>query len=190
MSCVRYSLCLNRFSLRRTRVLHRERLLPITILLLSCEEWYVFNSLTLLLHTFVCYYLLTTHPSLSISLSPLSQSGMSKLPLLLMRVMINALKAFPGIEGVLINLLSDSGLLRKLWNNQDLWTGFIKVIEATKQNSFGLLIQLPEQYLKSVLSKAKMGGHVTLKQSLSRYAQDVLRHRGRVSRGVLDILGL
>ncbi|KAJ1396171.1 Symplekin/Pta1, N-terminal [Sesbania bispinosa] len=105
------------------------------------------------------------------------------LPLLFMRTVLQAIGAFPTLVDFIMGILSR--LVRKqIWKYPKLWVGFLKCVQLTKPQSFGVLLQLPPAQLENALNRI-----AALKAPLIAHASqpDV---QSSLPRSVLVVLGI
>ncbi|KAL3027399.1 hypothetical protein AAZX31_03G049800 [Glycine max] len=98
-------------------------------------------------------------------------------PLLFMRTVLQAIGAFPTLVDFIM------GILSRLVTKQ-LWVGFLKCVQLTKPQSFGILLQLPPAQLENALNRI-----AALKAPLIAHASqpDI---QSKLPRAVLVVLGL
>ncbi|XP_061369219.1 uncharacterized protein LOC133312088 isoform X2 [Gastrolobium bilobum] len=105
------------------------------------------------------------------------------LPLLFMRTVLQAIGAFPTLVDFIMGILSR--LVRKqIWKYPKLWVGFLKCVQLTNPQSFGILLQLPPAQLEIALNRTP-----ALKVPLIAHASqpDI---QASLPRSVLVVLGL
>lgn len=66
--------------------------------------------------------------------------------------MIRSVQVYKNLTGFVMSLLSKL-IQRKVWNDPKLWDGFIKCCERTQPQSFKILVNLPRQQLKDVITR-------------------------------------
>ncbi|KAK8576784.1 hypothetical protein V6N13_015215 [Hibiscus sabdariffa] len=105
------------------------------------------------------------------------------LPLLFMRTVLQAIGAFPGLVGFIMEILSRL-VSKQIWKYPKLWVGFLKCAFLTKPQSFSVLLQLPPPQLENALNRT-----AALKAPLVAHASQE-NIRTSLPRSVLAVLGL
>ncbi|XP_050893645.1 uncharacterized protein LOC127100478 isoform X2 [Lathyrus oleraceus] len=105
------------------------------------------------------------------------------LPLLFMRTVLQAISAFPTLVDFIMGILARL-VKKQIWKQPKLWVGFVKCLQLTKPQSFGVLLQLPPPQLEAALNKVP-----ALKAPLIAHASqpDV---QSSLPRSVLVVLGI
>ncbi|RDX67389.1 Symplekin, partial [Mucuna pruriens] len=73
-------------------------------------------------------------------------------PLLFMRTVLQAIGAFPTLVDFIMGILSRL-VTKQIWKYPKLWVGFLKCVQLTKPQSFGILLQLPPAQLENALNR-------------------------------------
>ncbi|KAL3027400.1 hypothetical protein AAZX31_03G049800 [Glycine max] len=104
-------------------------------------------------------------------------------PLLFMRTVLQAIGAFPTLVDFIMGILSRL-VTKQIWKYPKLWVGFLKCVQLTKPQSFGILLQLPPAQLENALNRI-----AALKAPLIAHASqpDI---QSKLPRAVLVVLGL
>jgi len=116
---------------------------------------------------------------LSISLQRMSESR--NVPLLFMGTLIKTLKLYPRLKGFGMGLLLQS-VNNRVWENEDLWRGFIICAVTFAPESFEVLLQLPAPQLKMVLDSNQK-----VRKPLTTYAS---ARASSIRPPILQLLGL
>nr|XP_027191107.1 symplekin isoform X2 [Cicer arietinum] len=105
------------------------------------------------------------------------------LPLLFMRTVLQAIGAFPTLVDFIMGILSRL-VKKQIWKYPKLWVGFLKCLQLTKPQSFGVLLQLPPPQLEAALNRI-----AALKAPLIAHASqpDI---QSSLPRSVLVVLGI
>ncbi|XP_045833807.1 symplekin isoform X2 [Trifolium pratense] len=105
------------------------------------------------------------------------------LPLLFMRTVLQAIGAFPTLVDFIMGILARL-VKKQIWKYPKLWVGFLKCLQLTKPQSFGVLLQLPPPQLEVALNKIAV-----LKAPLIAHASqpDI---QSSLPRSVLVVLGI
>ncbi|CAI8601039.1 unnamed protein product [Vicia faba] len=105
------------------------------------------------------------------------------LPLLFMRTVLQAINAFPTLVDFIMGILARL-VKKQIWKQPKLWVGFVKCLQLTKPQSFGVLLQLPPPQLEAALNKVP-----ALKAPLIAHASqpDI---QSSLPRSVLVVLGI
>ncbi|XP_058729093.1 uncharacterized protein LOC131601326 isoform X2 [Vicia villosa] len=105
------------------------------------------------------------------------------LPLLFMRTVLQAISAFPTLVDFIMGILARL-VKKQVWKQPKLWVGFVKCLQLTKPQSFGVLLQLPPPQLEAALNKV-----AALKAPLIAHASqpDI---QSSLPRSVLVVLGI
>ncbi|MCH98391.1 symplekin-like, partial [Trifolium medium] len=74
------------------------------------------------------------------------------LPLLFMRTVLQAIGAFPTLVDFIMGILARL-VKKQIWKYPKLWVGFLKCLQLTKPQSFGVLLQLPPPQLEVALNR-------------------------------------
>lgn len=77
----------------------------------------------------------------------------TEIPTLLMRTVIQSLITYPRLSGFVMNVLQRL-ILKRVWEQKNVWEGFIRCCQRLKPQSFQVLLQLPADQLVSVFSSA------------------------------------
>nr|XP_039265830.1 symplekin-like [Styela clava] len=77
----------------------------------------------------------------------------AEIPTLLMRTVIQSLITYPRLSGFVMNVLQRL-ILKKVWEQEKVWDGFIRCCQRMKPQSFQVLLQLPSVQLSSVFDSA------------------------------------
>ncbi|KAL2337748.1 hypothetical protein Fmac_012194 [Flemingia macrophylla] len=104
-------------------------------------------------------------------------------PLLFMRTVLQAIVAFPTLVDFIMGILSRL-VMKQIWKYPKLWVGFLKCVQLTKPQSFGILLQLPPAQLENALNRS-----AALKAPLIAHASqpDV---QSKLPRAALVVLGI
>ncbi|KAL3038111.1 hypothetical protein AAZX31_01G111400 [Glycine max] len=105
-------------------------------------------------------------------------------PLLFMRTVLQAIGAFPTLVDFIMGILSRL-VMKQIWKYPKLWVGFLKCVQLTKPQSFGILLQqLPPAQLENTLNRI-----AALKAPLIAHASqpDI---QSKLPRAMLVVLGL
>ncbi|CAL0329563.1 unnamed protein product [Lupinus luteus] len=105
------------------------------------------------------------------------------LPLLFMRTVLQAIGAFPTLVDFIMGILSRL-VTKQIWKYPKLWVGFIKCLQLTNPQSFGVLLQLPPAQLEIALNRA-----AALKAPLIAHASQA-DIQSSLPRSVLVVLGI
>ncbi|KAK7287499.1 hypothetical protein RIF29_00779 [Crotalaria pallida] len=105
------------------------------------------------------------------------------LPLLFMRTVLQAIGAFPTLVDFIMGILSRL-VTKQIWKYPKLWVGFLKCLQLTKPQSFGVLLQLPPAQLEIALNRA-----AALKAPLVAHANQP-NIQSSLPRSVLVVLGI
>ncbi|KAE9600841.1 hypothetical protein Lal_00011244 [Lupinus albus] len=105
------------------------------------------------------------------------------LPLLFMRTVLQAIGAFPTLVDFIMGILSRL-VTKQIWKYPKLWVGFLKCLQLTKPQSFGVLLQLPPAQLEIALNRA-----AALKAPLIAHASQT-DIQSSLPRSVLVVLGI
>lgn len=105
------------------------------------------------------------------------------LPLLFMRTVLQAIGAFPTLVDFIMGILARL-VKKQVWKYPKLWVGFLKCLQLTKPQSFGVLLQLPPPQLEAALNRI-----AALKAPLIAHASqpDI---QSSLPRSVLVVLGI
>jgi symplekin len=105
------------------------------------------------------------------------------LPLLFMRTVLQAIGAFPTLVDFIMGILARL-VKKQIWKYPKLWVGFLKCLQLTKPQSFGVLLQLPPPQLEAALNRI-----AALKAPLIAHASqpDI---QSSLPRSVLVVLGI
>lgn len=104
-------------------------------------------------------------------------------PLLFMRTVLQAIGAFPTLVDFIMGILSRL-VTKQIWKYPKLWVGFLKCVQLTKPQSFGILLQLPPAQLENALHRI-----AALKAPLIAHASqpDI---QSKLPRAILVVLGI
>ncbi|TKY63502.1 Symplekin protein [Spatholobus suberectus] len=104
-------------------------------------------------------------------------------PLLFMRTVLQAIGAFPTLVDFIMGILSRL-VTKQIWKYPKLWVGFLKCVQLTKPQSFGILLQLPPAQLENALNRI-----AALKAPLIAHASqpDI---QSKLPRAMLVVLGI
>ncbi|ESW05883.1 hypothetical protein PHAVU_010G000700 [Phaseolus vulgaris] len=104
-------------------------------------------------------------------------------PLLFMRTVLQAIGAFPTLVDFIMGILSRL-VTKQIWKYPKLWVGFLKCVQLTKPQSFGILLQLPPAQLENALNRIS-----ALKAPLIAHASqpDI---QSKLPRAMLVVLGI
>jgi len=75
------------------------------------------------------------------------------LPTLFMRTVIQAVKTYKSLTGFVSTTLLSRLITKKIWTTPPLWEGFIRCAEIVKPASFPVLLQLPKDQLREIVTK-------------------------------------
>eukprot|EP00871_Galdieria_phlegrea_P000151 jgi/Galph1/1136/GphlegSOOS_G5741.1 len=90
----------------------------------------------------------------------------SPIPILLLRTVIQSLLQFPHLQNFIISVIFARLIDREVWEESHLWEGFIKACQMTVPRSVPVILRLPPQPLKDILSRS-----VTIQQAVKKYGQ-------------------
>ncbi|CAJ1948460.1 unnamed protein product [Sphenostylis stenocarpa] len=105
-------------------------------------------------------------------------------PLLFMRTVLQAIGAFPTLVDFIMGILARL-VIKQIWKYPKLWVGFLKCVQLTKPQSFGILLQqLPPAQLENALNRIP-----ALKAPLIAHASqpDI---QSKLPRAMLVVLGI
>ncbi|KAI8925402.1 Symplekin tight junction protein C terminal-domain-containing protein [Entophlyctis helioformis] len=101
--------------------------------------------------TMICFAMphLFTQEALAVVIQQLSD--LAKLPTIFMRTVIQSLNAHKGLVSFVVNIMSRL-ILKQVWNNKQIWQGFIRCCMLTFPSSIPLLLKLPKAQAIEVIS--------------------------------------
>ena len=107
----------------------------------------------------------------------------TSIPLLFMRTTIQAFNLYPNMISFIMNIL-EKLIVKQVWKEPKVWDGFVKCVEMTVPQSFGVLLQLPPAQLTKLLQSAS-----NLKEPLLEHVQSFTEsQRAHVPANVVKVL--
>lgn len=106
------------------------------------------------------------------------------LPVLFMRTAIMAVRTYKSLSSYISTIFLSRLIIKKVWQHQLLWDGFVLCAKQTAPASFGALIQLPKEQLRDVITK-QPDLRTGLREHLVKKAGG---HKGRL-KNFLELLG-
>ncbi|GAB5368819.1 hypothetical protein AAMO2058_001352400 [Amorphochlora amoebiformis] len=121
-----------------------------------------------------------TQEELAVALSQMA--SISPIPKLYMWTLLQVLRKYPKTVGFAMQQLTTL-ISRRVWEDAELWIGFLKCANENQPKSFPVLLQLPPQQLQDALST-----HKSIREPLRAFAEanKALLRRPKV----LEILGI
>lgn len=88
------------------------------------------------------------------------------LPVLFMRTVIQAITTYKSLQQLVSTTLLPRLISKQVWKTPSDWEGFVRCAKITAPNSFGALLQLPQEHLLVVVTKQP-----TLREPLMEFVQ-------------------
>ncbi|KAI9018296.1 Symplekin tight junction protein C terminal-domain-containing protein [Hyaloraphidium curvatum] len=90
-----------------------------------------------------------------------------KLPTIMMRTVLQCVTLHKGMIGFLQSILTRL-INKRIWQNKQLWEGFIRACKMTQPQSSQVILQLPRPQMEEILAK-----HLELRKAVAGYIQQL-----------------
>lgn len=101
----------------------------------------------------ICFSMTTVFRSDVLVASMVRIADRPTLPLVFMRTIIQAVTTYKSLIPFVANTVLPKLVSKKIWTLPQLWEGFVKLCKLIAPASYGVLLQLPKEWLKDVLER-------------------------------------
>lgn len=80
-------------------------------------------------------------------------ADLPSLPIVFIRTIIQAVSTYKSLTPFVANHIFPKLIVKKIWENPQLWDGFVRLARRISPACFGALMQLPKEWLKDLVDK-------------------------------------